>query len=246
MRSRGPIRVAIFFIFNLHSLIADRFYQIAGESWPFYNQGESQAKRYLEQMDGILSIVNENNDLLWYVRGKSLNGGNHGRIYRASNQTKSDFNLSTSPHGNAPNTCNNNNLRYNTRAKVDRNYNGFNSAINGNHEPRRKWVLFIVEISGFFLVLHNLWHQTVVKFPFADLNIDCTGKSNSQIIMCAQVDTVRTRIAATKAIKEQLHRYTTTIWLAMIFSWNWRESICSADHPIVSSSAGRLTNGDTL
>lgn len=117
-------------------------------------RGAEDAVRYLDQIDGVLSIVNEKNETLWYVRGKTLNGEKRGQIYRANNQPKSDFDLSTNPHGNAANTCNqyNNNFRNarytnsnggggngnnnNNKRKTDRNNNGHNGDINGNYDPR--------------------------------------------------------------------------------------------------------------
>lgn len=96
----------------------------------------------MEQIDGILSIVNEKNEPVWYVRGKTFNGEKRGQIYRPNNQPKSDFDLSTNPHGNAPNTCtqyNNNNFRnarHTNNNNNKRNNNGYNGDINGNYDPR--------------------------------------------------------------------------------------------------------------
>lgn len=147
-------------------------YECSGECWPGPNKGESHAIRYLEQIDGVLSIVNEKNEQLWYVRGKTLNNGMCGQIYRANNQPKSDFDLSSNPHGNIPDTCiqtngnsntanpntnmNNNNFRLarNSKSKVERNHNGYNG-INGNYEPRNA-VNQLVERE--FCLFRN-WHR---------------------------------------------------------------------------------------
>lgn len=130
--------------------------------------------RYLDQIEGILSIVNEKNETVWYVRGKTLNSEKRGQIYRAKNQAKTDFALSTNPHGNARNTCtqyngtgdtNNNNFRdarhtytrnnnnNNNNAKVNRNSSAFDVDINGNYDPRKQLVFPIefFSISTHFL-----------------------------------------------------------------------------------------------
>lgn len=124
--------------------------------------------RYLNQIEGILSIVNEKNETVWYVRGKTLNGEKRGQIFRAKNP-RTDFDLSSNPHGNARNTCtqyngsgkgnaNNNNFRNaryvpssnnddnNTNGKVNRNPNAFDVDINGNYDPRKQLV-FPIECS---------------------------------------------------------------------------------------------------
>lgn len=117
----------------------DVFYECVGENWPLNGKGEEHAIRYLEKIEGVLSILDEKNELLWYVRGKTLpNGEKRGQIYRASH-----------PHGNAHNTCtrNNNNNNDDCRnarnnnnntnwSKVDRNNNRCDGDINGNHDPR--------------------------------------------------------------------------------------------------------------
>lgn len=157
-----------------YSLFLDVFHQCTGEAWPLINKGESHAIRYLEQIDGVLSIVSEKNELLWYVRGKTLNSENRGQIYRANNPAKSSsYDLSTNPHGNIPNTCiqhdnnsnsNNNYFRGGERSnktKVDRNNNGYND-VNGNYEPQNGMQL--VEIR-FFL----FWYLASVVKLFCQL-----------------------------------------------------------------------------
>lgn len=149
-------RVTQYKFFPWNFIFVDVYYDCVGENWHLLNRGEGHAIQYLDQINGILSIRNEKNELLWYVRGKTLNGEKRGQIYRPNYQPKSsDFDLSTNPHGNAPNTCtpyndydenNNNNFRNartsnynnynNNMRKVDRNNNGYNGDINGNYGPR--------------------------------------------------------------------------------------------------------------
>lgn len=79
------------------------------------------------------------------MRGKTLNGEKHGQIYRAQYQPKTDFDLSTNPHGNARNTCiqstntnnNNNNIRNASNNNNNKNrFDRHNVDINGNNEQR--------------------------------------------------------------------------------------------------------------
>lgn len=128
--------------------LLDVFYECTGENWPLKGSQE-HAISYLEQIEGVLWIVNEKNELLWYVRGKTLqNGENRGQIYRAANA-----------HGNLPNTCsrnNNNNDNHCRNArnnntnwsknKVDRNNNRRHADINGNYDPRNGKLLVDMDL----------------------------------------------------------------------------------------------------
>ncbi|XP_055324980.1 hybrid signal transduction histidine kinase E-like [Sitodiplosis mosellana] len=142
--------------------ISNIYYECVGERWSLLKGGEEHAIRYLDQIEGILSIVNEKHETVWYVRGKTFHGEKCGQIYRANSQTKSDFDLSTNPHGNGRNTCNqysnnnngnNNNFRNarytttknssnnnnnNNKGKVDRKNNVYNGDINGNYDSRKQ------------------------------------------------------------------------------------------------------------
>lgn len=100
--------------------------------------------QYLQQIEGVLCIKNEKNELLWYVRGKSVHGDNRGQIYRPNHQPKTNFDLSTNSHGNRSNTCiqnnnknngnhNKNNHNGNNKAKVDCNNNAPNGIGGGGH-----------------------------------------------------------------------------------------------------------------
>lgn len=152
----------------------------SGEIWPLFVNGESHAVRYLKQIEGILSIENEKNELVWYVRGKTLNGQNRGEIYRANNQPKTDFDLSTSPHGNRIDTCipnNNNNNNFhnnrnnynsnknnNNKAKVDRNNNAHNG-FNGNYNhPRNGTQLVELDVLFLFSILFFSFLFPLLKF----------------------------------------------------------------------------------
>lgn len=150
--------------------------ECTGDQWPFLNNGDSHAFHHLQQIDGVLSIINDKNELLWYVRGKTLNSENHGQIFRTNIQQKStNFGSKANPHGNTSNMCfqytngndndtnnnHNNNSRYgrSNKMKFDRNNNNSNNNsknnnnymdINGNHEPHNGMQL--VKLRYFFRV----------------------------------------------------------------------------------------------
>lgn len=169
----------------------DVYYECVGENWPLLSRGEEHVIRYLEQIDGILSIVNEKNEPVWYVRGKTFNGEKRGQIYRPNNQPKSDFDLSTNPHGNAPNTCiqynnnnNNNNFRnarhtasnMNNNNNNKRNNNGYNGDINRNYDPRNGKQL-VFEKNFQFSITHSIlffFHLIFILFQlFWNWPINC-------------------------------------------------------------------------
>lgn len=158
------------------SLLLDVYYQCTGEHWPFLNNGEMGPIQYLQQIGGILSLDNDKNETLWYVRGKTLNGENRGEIYRSNNQpiASSEFDLSNKstwqqPHGSQSNTCtqyNNNFLngrsgdgssssKYNSSERNNNGYINHNTNnINGNYASRNNMQLVSDTFySVFFFVL---------------------------------------------------------------------------------------------
>lgn len=151
---------------------------------------------YLHGIDGILSFDDDKKEKLWYVRGKTLNGENRGKIYRSNNQpiASSEFDLSNKsawqqqPHGSSQsNTCtqynnsigrgskynnsrernNNGYINRNTNANTTRNNNNYT----GNYASRNNMQLVNDTISTVFFfcfVLCSLnWHQLLLLGSFS-------------------------------------------------------------------------------
>lgn len=227
--------------------LLDVFYECTGENWPLKGSQE-HAISYLEQIEGVLWIVNEKNELLWYVRGKTLqNGENRGQIYRAANA-----------HGNLPNTCsrnNNNNDNHCRNArnnntnwsknKVDRNNNRRHADINGNYDPRngkllvdmdlfvsfvRKCLFWIVDWIANVQITQSIGHSihTCSCFIRSSLFTDRRTIDAQMVAVLVQITamTAALQVALHRAPNTKpAHRCTISIWLVMIFSWKWLKSI---------------------
>lgn len=162
------------------------FQECTGEYWPFLHNTGLDANQYLQQIDGILSISNENNEKLWYVRGKTLNGENRGKIYRSNNQP--EFDLSTQsawqrPHGGQSNTCTqyNNNFgngrssKYNSGERNNNCYVNHNINANTDHNNNRNYA----PRNNMQLVNDTKWTRSTVFFYvflctlFVQIGINC-------------------------------------------------------------------------
>lgn len=144
--------------------------------------------QYLQQIEGVLCIKNGKNELLWYVRGKSVHGDNRGQIYRPNHQPKTNFDLSTNSHGDRSNTCiqnnnknngnhNKNNHNGNSKAKVDCNNNAPNGIGAGGHYDYQRngtpLVRYFIPHSVFFYFCSfnciELYRQFARSIPSCDL-----------------------------------------------------------------------------
>lgn len=147
------------------------FHQCAGYPLPFVGGNETALIRYLRQIDGIMEIGNDKNETLWYVRGKTLNGENRGKIYRSNNQP--EFDLSTQsawqrPHGGQSNTCTqyNNNFgngrssKYNSGERNNNCYVNHNINANTDHNNNRNYA----PRNNMQLVNDTKWTRSTVFF----------------------------------------------------------------------------------
>lgn len=201
--------------------------------------------QYLQQIEGVLCIKNEKNELLWYVRGKSVHGDNRGQIYRPNHQPKTNFDLSTNSHGNRSNTCiqnnnknngnhNKNNHNGNNKAKVDCNNNAPNGIGGGGHYDYQRngtplvWYFILHFVFFFFVpsIASNCIVSLPAQFPVVIYFLLFTGTNTTQTIENAWMaiapvhQTMSKTALPNPSIRLRHGCMVIMISLVMIFLWN--------------------------